>query len=101
MCAEAAWFNAAIPFTARWRVYFERGMLICDHNGVTGYAADGAVTKFDISDPVVVDCGINLGRSGWFYRELTHLLACAGKGEPSALVPKKRVLDVVEILEKV
>ena len=101
VCAEAAWFNAAIPFTARWRVYFERGMLICDHNGVTGYAADGAVTKFDISDPVVVDCGINLGRSGWFYRELTHLLACAGKGEPSALVPKKRVLDVVEILEKV
>lgn len=24
--AEAAWFNACIPFTARWRVYFERGM---------------------------------------------------------------------------
>ena len=101
VCAEAAWFNAAIPFTARWRVYFERGMLVCDHNGVTGYDADGTVTKFDITDPVQVDCGINLGTSGWFYRELSHLLACAKKGEASPLVPKQRVLDVIEILEKV
>ena len=101
VCAEAAWFNAAIPFTARWRVYFERGMLVCDHNGVTGYAADGEITRFDITDPVVVDCGINLGTSGWFYRELSHLLDCAKKGEPSPLVPKKRILDVVEIIEKV
>lgn len=99
VCAEAAWFNASIPFTARWRVYFERGMLICDVSGVTGYAADGEVTRFDVSDPVQVDCGINLGRSGWFLRELTHLLDCAKRGEPSALVPKQRVLDVMEILE--
>ena len=26
---------------------------------------------------------------------------CAKKGEPSELVPKQRVLDVVEILEKI
>ncbi|MBR3794454.1 MAG: Gfo/Idh/MocA family oxidoreductase [Clostridia bacterium] len=101
VCAEAAWFNAAIPFTARWRVYFERGMLVCDHNGVTGYADDGTVTQFDVSEPVTVDCGINLGRSGWFLRELTHLLACAKKGEPSPLVPKQRILDVLEIIERI
>jgi len=101
VCAEAAWFNAAIPFTARWRVYFERGMLVCDASGVTGYAADGTVEKFDISDPVIVDCGINLGKSGWFYRELTHLLSCAKEGKPSPLVPKQRILDVVEIIGSV
>ncbi len=101
ICAEAAWFNAAIPFTARWRVYFEHGMLIGDHNGVIGYDADGTVTKFDLTEPVQVDCGINLGTTGWFYHELTHLLDCAKKGEPSPLVPKQRVLDVVEILEKI
>jgi len=101
VCAEAAWFNAAIPFTARWRVYFERGMLICDANGVTGYAADGEVTKFDTAEDVVVDCGINLGTTGWFYRELTHLLGCAQRGEPSPFVPKQQILDVLEIIEKV
>ena len=101
VCAEAAWFNAAIPFTARWRVYFERGMLICDASGVTGYAADGEVTKFDTVEDVVVDCGINLGTTGWFYRELTHLLDCAKKGEPSPFVPRQQILDVLEIIEKV
>jgi len=97
--AEAAWFDAAIPFIARWRVYFERGMLICDQGGVKGYGADGTVITFDVDDPVKVDCGINLGKSGWFLRELSHLLAYAHHGKPSPLVPKQQVLDVVEILE--
>ena len=66
-----------------------------------GYAADGTVTKFDISDPVVVDCGINLGTSGWFYRELKHLLDCAKKDEPSPFVPAQQILDVLEIIEKI
>ncbi|MBP3655265.1 MAG: Gfo/Idh/MocA family oxidoreductase [Clostridia bacterium] len=101
VCAEAAWFNAAIPFTARWRVYFEHGMLVCDHNGVTGYSADGEVTQYDIAEEVTVDCGINLGRSGWFLRELSHLLECAQKNEPSPYVPKQQILDVLEIIEKI
>ena len=97
--AEAAWFDAPVPFTARWRVYFERGMLVCDHNGVTGYASDGTKETFDVEEAVKVDCGINLGMSGWFLRELTHILAYARMGKPSPLVPKQQVLDVVEILE--
>ena len=97
--AEAAWFDAPVPFTARWRVYFERGMLVCDHNGVTGYAAEGSKEIFDVEEAVTVDCGINLGRSGWFLRELSHILAYARMGRPSPLVPKQQVLDVVEILE--
>lgn len=99
--AEAAWFNATIPFTARWRVYYERGILICDEHGVTGYAADGEITRFDVEEPVKVDCGVNLGESGWFLRELTHLTDCAKRAEPSPLVPKERILDVMEILERI
>ena len=82
-------------------MYFEHGMLVCDGSDVTGYDADGAVTRFDVTDPVQVDCGINLGRSGWFLRELTHLLGCAAEGKPSPLVPKERILDVIELLEQV
>lgn len=99
--AEAAWFNACIPFTARWRVYFERGMLICDHNGVTGYGADGEIVHFDVEDPVKVPCGINLPDSGWFLRELGHLIGCAKKNQPSPLVPRQRILDVLEVLESI
>ena len=98
---EAAWFNACVPFTARWRVYFERGMVICDGNAVTGYAADGEVTVFDTTDPVQIAGGVNLPANGWFFRELSHFLACAEKNEPSPLVPESQVLAVLSILEKI
>lgn len=101
VCAEAAWFNACIPFTARWRVYFERGALICDEHGVRGYTADGQVEPFDTEEPVKVDCGINLPPSGWFLRELTHLLDCAARNEPSPFVPKEQILSVLAVLERI
>ena len=98
--AEAAWFNAAIPFTARWRVYFERGMLICDASGVNGYAADGAVTPFDVEDPVKIPTGINLPPTGWFLRELTHFTQRAREGKPSERVPREQVLTVLRTLRR-
>ena len=99
--AEAAWLNACIPFTARWRVYFERGMVICDEKGLTGYGADGQTTRFDVEDPVKVPCGINLPPSGWFLRELTHFVQCAEQNAPSDRVKKQQVLDVLSVLETI
>lgn len=99
--AEAAWFNAAIPFTARWRVYFERGLLQCDAAGLRGYAADGAVTEYDIDDPVKIPTGINLPPTGWFLRELTHFTQCAAAGVPSPRVPRAQVLAVLDVLQTI
>lgn len=98
--AEAAWFNACLPFTARWRVYFERGLLVCD-GGLTGYGADGDATVFDVEDPVKVECGANLPPSGWFLRELSHFVARAKENRPSERVPREQVLSVLGILEKI
>ena len=88
-----------MPFTARWRVYFERAMVVYDGANVTAYEADGKVTRFDTSDPIQIAGGVNLPANGWFYRELGHFLACAGKNEPSPLVPKEQVLAVLSALE--
>ena len=98
---EAAWFNACVPFTARWRVYFERGMVIYDGRTVTGYAADGEITSFDTADPVRIAGGINLPANGWFFRELSHFLECAEKNMPSPVVPESQVLAVLSILESI
>ncbi len=100
VCGEAAWFNAPIPFAARWRVYFEQGMLIYDGNTVTGYRAGGEPEVYDTADPVQIASGINLPTNGWFYRELSHFLACAEKNEPSPLVPESQVLAVLSVAEK-
>lgn len=100
VCAEAAWFNAAIPFTARWRVYFERGILICDQNGVNGYESDGRLTTFDVSDDIQISTGINLAPTAMFYHELSHFSDCARAGIPSPLVPRGQVLGVLTVLDR-
>jgi len=99
VCGEAAWFNACLPFTARWRVYFEKAMLVNDGTGVTAYEAGGQAVRFDTMDPVQIAGGVNLPPNGWFFRELSHFLSCAEQNAPSPLVPEKQVLAVLEALE--
>ncbi len=99
--AEAAWLNAAIPFTVGWRVYFERGMLIRDDRGLSGYDEHGRNTYYNIEDEVKIPTGINIAPTGWFLRELSHFLDCARRGEPSPLVPREQVLTVLETLQQI
>ena len=100
--AEAAWFNADTPWTARWRVYFENGMLINTGDSLTAYQFGAEPKVFDTADEVVVSTGINVPPCGWFYTELGHFLDCirAG-GKPSPAVPAEQLITVMEILEEV
>lgn len=99
--AEAAWFNADIPWTARWRVYFENGMLINDGGTLTAYQFGSEPKVFDTSDEVTVSTGINVPPCGWYYNELTHFLDCARKNEPSPYVTEEQLLTVMELLEEI
>lgn len=99
VCAEAGWLNASIPFTARWRVYFERGMLVCENGALTGYSADGETTVFDVTEPIKISTGINVPPTGMFLSELNHFVSRAREGKPSELVPRAQVLSVLETLE--
>ncbi len=100
--AEAAWFHADIPWTARWRVYFENGMLIQDGSSLTAYQFGAEPRVFDTKDEVVVSTGINVPPCGWFYTELKHFLDCirAG-GQPTPWVTRQQILTVMDILEEV
>lgn len=75
-------------------------MLVCDDKGLTGYGADGQVTRFDVEDEIKVPCGINLPPSGWFLRELTHFVQCAERNVPSERVRREQVLDVLGVLKR-
>ena len=101
VCAEAAWFNAPIPWTARWRVYFENGMLINDGQTLTGYQFGKEPEIFDTADAVTVSTGINVPPCGWYYNELSHFLDCARRHEPSPYVSREQLLTVVSLLEKI
>lgn len=101
VAAEAAWFNADIPWTARWRVYFENGMLINDGSTLTAYQFGSEPKVFDTSDQVMVSTGINVQPCGWYYNELKHFLDCAREHRPSPNVGAGQLLTVMEILEDI
>ena len=101
VAAEAAWFNAGIPFTARWRVYFENAMLINEGGKLIAYPAEGEPREFDTREEILIPTGINLPPTGMFYRELGHFMDCARRGVPSDLVTRQQVLTVIELLEEI
>lgn len=101
VAAEAAWFNADIPFTARWRVYFENAVVINDGTSVVAYRVDKEPYIFNTEDDIQIPTGINLPPTGMFYRELSHFMNCVRKNIPSERVPRQQVLTVVELLEKI
>lgn len=98
---EAAWFHAAIPWTARWRVCFENAVVICDGAGMTAYLPDGEPRVFETRDAVEISTGINVPPCGWYYNELSHFAECIRAGKDSPLVPREQILTVLEVLEEV
>jgi UDP-N-acetylglucosamine 3-dehydrogenase len=100
VAAEAAWFNADFPFTARWRVYFENAVVVNDGSRVVAYQFDKPPRVFDTEDEIKIPTGINLPPTGMFYRELLHFMDCINQGIPSEKVSRDQVLTVVELLEE-
>ena len=101
VCGEAAWFNADIPWTARWRVYFENGMMINDGTSLKAYQFDHEPVVYDITDEVMVSTGINVPPCGWYYNELKHFAECIRENKPTPYVTREQLLTVMEILEEV
>ena len=98
---EAAWYNADIPWTARWSVYFENAVVIHDGASMTAYRFDETPRVFDIKDEVEISTGINVPPCGWYYNELKHFAECIRDGKPTPNVTREQLLAVMEILEEV
>ena len=99
--AEAAWFNANFPFTARWRVYFENAVVVNDGTQLIAYPVGQEAIVYDTEEKLKIPTGINLPPTGMFHHELTHFIQCIQKGIPSERVSREQVLTVVNILEQI
>lgn len=98
--AEAAWFNAQIPFTARWRVYFENGLLVNDGERVIGYPAQGDIEVFvSSSQEDAAETGINVSDIGMYHTELEHFIDCIVANQETPYVSEQQVINVLEQLE--
>jgi predicted dehydrogenase len=99
--AEAAWYNADFPFTARWRVYFENAVVVNDGSNVTAYQFDQPPRIFDTQDLPKIPTGINLPPTGMFKAELSHFVDCIQSNRPSDKVTRQQVLTVIGLLEEI
>ncbi|MCK9288619.1 MAG: Gfo/Idh/MocA family oxidoreductase [Eubacteriales bacterium] len=99
--AEAAWFDAPVHFTARWRVYLEDAMIVFEGGVLWVFPKAGEAFTVDIEDDVLIPTGINLPPTGWFYSELTSILRDYEQRRPSSEVSKEQVLTVIELLDDI
>jgi predicted dehydrogenase len=101
VAAEAGWLNADIPFTAEWRVYFEKAVVVNRDKKVVAYTFDAPPRVFDTEEKTTIPTGINVPPTGTYLAELTHFLECWKQGLPSERVSREQVLTVLELLESV
>ncbi len=98
--AEAAWYNADIPFTAQWRVYFENAVVENNGETVVAYSFDNEPQTFDLTEKVVIPTGVNLPPTGMFYNELTDFFNQINNGAIGC-VRKDEILAVIGLLEEI
>lgn len=99
--AEAAWFNADIPFTARWRVYFEHAVVINDGTRLVAYQFDREPLVFDTEERIKIPTGINVPPTGVYLEELEHFTECIRNRRPSERIKEDEIMTVIEILEQI
>ena len=100
VCCEAAWYNADIPFTASWRVYFEKAVVICENGKLTAYSFDSPPQEFDIEEKLKIPTGINLPPTGVFFEELGFFLERIRSGTKEQY-RKDDIIALIEILEDI
>lgn len=98
--AEAAWYNVNYPFSATWRVYFERALMEYNGTNVILYEPDKEPFYFDLKEEIVISTGINLPPTGMFYNELSHFIECIRRGIQSDKVTPKQIISGVRIMEE-
>lgn len=98
---EAAWFNANIPFSARWRIYFERGYLVYDGTSLIGYPDNGEPIHYNIEETRKISTGINVPPTEMYLNELEHFITCIKNRMASDVVQEDQVIKVIDLLESI
>ena len=97
--AEAAWLRSSIPFSASWRVILEHAVLECDDHGLWCYPEGEYPYELDTHYDHIVETGINVPPTGWYYEELSAIYSYFISGEKKPLIPYADIVEELKILE--
>lgn len=99
--AEASWFNAKIPFTVEWSVYFEKAFIVYDGDSVHVYPENGKPKIKKFEDEMKIETGINVSATAMYYNELKHFIDCIKAGIATPVITDQQVMAVLETLDKI
>ena len=97
---EACWdYPVDFPFTAGFRVKFEKATVVNDANGLCVYMNDGGVVKPEIVSEFTGDndIGGNLSSLGGYYNELKYFVEKLTKGEELTVAPLDEAVKSAEL----
>lgn len=95
---EAGWLDAAIPFTATWRVIFEHAVMTNDGVNVKIYPVNCDPIDVDTTYDVIISTGINIAPTGWYYEELKAILESVSERHETLIDPQE-IIAVLKQLE--
>ncbi len=97
--AEAAWLRASVPFSASWRIIFEHCVMECDGSSVKSFPDGGSPATVDTHYDTVVETGINVPPTGWYYEELSAIYMYLASDGKTPLIPYSDIVEELKILE--
>lgn len=101
LCAEASWFRGNYPWSAGYRVCFEKGVLEARGGEAVLYREGKEPEVMDTWEKRKVPTGINIPPTGVYLEELEHFLSCLQKDADSELIKEEQILAVLGVLENI
>ena len=99
--AEASWYNAPLPFTMGFRVYFERAVVCFDGDNLVAYEQGGGERRLVWHEKKdALETSINVSPTSAYLHEMEHFVDCIAHGVPSDVVHPQQVIWTIEALEE-
>lgn len=100
VCAEASWYNAPIPFTQQYRLYFEKAVVMLENGTITVYESNVPHKQVLFTAEATSNLTeINVTSAIPYQAELEHFFQCIEENRESDIVRTENVLAVLETIE--
>lgn len=98
--AEAAWYVGSVPFSATFRVCFERAVVFQKGNQITVYEHNKPPYAALQSDETAYPTGFSVPATDMYDRELQYFVQCIRDARKQVIPEPEQVVSVLAILEQ-
>lgn len=99
IACESAWWHAPVPFSATYRMQFEKAVLEYNGSGLKIYKEDW--TTSDMSAGSGVEEGNYIPTSGGYFSELRYFVDCVKEGKKPDIVKPRELEAVLEVIAQI